>query len=198
MADELVKVEASSTAIVPIPDLPDWLGLHKHMSVSTFDTKTQAGLRMLSKMGAGCDYNVSDFINKHIDIVSWYMSPYERQDEVSGEMVPLVFIGIVDSEGRTYKCSSIGVRKSLLLFAREFGFQPWIPPVRVLVKSIKLAVGNMFNLEFVSKLESTANLKGKRHGERKQSAGSSQSANSDAGNGNAEVRDLPEAEENGP
>jgi len=161
MADELVPAKPETQAIATIPELPDWLGLHKQTSISTFDTKTENGLRLLTKMGVGCDVEISECTNKEIDIVSWYMAPYERLNTQTGELQNLVFIGIVDANGVTYQSSSIGIRKSLLMLARELGFKPWVPAVRVVVKSIKLQVGNYFALEFVSRVEPNAKPKGK-------------------------------------
>jgi hypothetical protein len=161
MADELVPTPAPTQAVATQMDLPDWLGLSKHMSLSTFDTATQDGLRMLTKMSAGCDMELGMCVGKELDISAFYMTPYERLDTSSGEMQQLVFIGLVDSVGRTYSTSSVGVRKSLLLLARQFGLKQWSPPVRVLVRSVKLSVGQMYTLEFISRAAEPAKQKGK-------------------------------------
>jgi len=143
-------------------DLPDWLGLHAVQSLSTFDAQSQDGMRLMSKMQVGCDHELGTKVNETIDVVSFFMSPYEKVDAKTGEMKNLVFIGLVDATGKTYSCSSIGVRKSLLMFAREFGFKPWIPPIKVIVRSVKLEVGQMYALEFISREQpATATRKAK-------------------------------------
>lgn len=152
MADE---VKAAETAAVaqrqPLPELPAWMGLEDLGSFSTIDTRTEEGFRLASKTVIGCDQDLSEIVGKQISLKSWLMVPYHKLDERTGEELQLVHIALITSDNKTYSCSSLGVRKSILLLSRQFGFHEWKPAVTVEVRQIKAKMGSMLALEYIGR-----------------------------------------------
>jgi len=164
MAAELVpSTPDANTALVrpsDTPAIPEWMSKASVPAMNTLDMTKPNAMQTLSKVSIGCDQQLSDLINEEIEIESWYAAPYEKVDEKTGELIQLVYIGLISPTGVIYGCSSIGVRRSLLLLSQQFGFRHWIPAVKVKVRAVKVALGKMFALEFVSKgTDATANNK---------------------------------------
>lgn len=147
---ELVPVNQEQ-ALAKSGPLPDWIGAKVGVSFSTLDLSTDDGIALLSRINLGADAQVGDCLNQEIDAVGFYMQPYDRLDEQTGETVALVYCCIVDAAGKTYGCSSLGIRRSLLQLAQLFGYQPWNPPLRVRIQAMKARVGKMYGLEYISR-----------------------------------------------
>lgn len=153
MAGDNLPVKAEPQEIAKPVELPDWLGLHGVQSLSTFDSSTPDGLRLLTKMAGVLDSDLLGVMNTELDLVGFFMKPYQKI-EADGEVKNLVFIGLLDAQGKTYSTSSIGVRQTILMIARQYGFKTWNPPIRVKVIPIPLDNGKtMYTLEFVKQLD---------------------------------------------
>lgn len=151
MPDELVKAEPAKQEVAVRVELPEWLQHATKPTFSTFDLSSDDGIKMMSRASISADIQIGDMVDKEIEIQSWMMSPYEKLEAASGEMMQLVYVALVDPAGKVYGGSSSGVRQSILLLSSQFGFKPWIPAIRVKVRSMKAAVGKMFALEFVGR-----------------------------------------------
>lgn len=155
MDQPLVPIEPQKQAIAVMPTLPEWMVKASQPAFNTLDMTMPNAVQMLSKVSIGCDVQLSEKLNEEIEIESWFAAPYEKEDPATNEIVQLVYLALVTPTGYIYGCSSIGVRRSLLLLSQEFGFKAWKPALRVKVRAVKAAVGKMFALEFVSRSPET-------------------------------------------
>lgn len=133
--------------------MPDWLGRHVGKSFSTIDMTCEKGLVALSKCQVQSDQAIGDMVGREIEIESFFMKPYDRLDEQTGELVPLVFTAVITPAGEVYGCSSLGIRSCLLTFASIHGYQPWIPSLRVRIVQQKAKIGKVFGLFYLGRGE---------------------------------------------
>lgn len=121
---------------------------------SSFDTTTPDGKKKLYNYTNRPDYNISDFINKPIDVVGIYVDVNSRvikDGENAGMVEDKPRTILVDVNGKSYIAGvSIGVYTAVREIIRIFGHPAtWGEPLRVMPVNVKTPKGNMLSLEIV-------------------------------------------------
>lgn len=92
------------------------------------------------------DARLSDSINMEIKIKDLLVEIIELADQNTGEMIKVPRTIIVDTEGKTYQCVSIGVFSSLKRIINLFGEPTWEQGVPVTVKQITKGQKSLLSL----------------------------------------------------
>ena len=121
---------------------------------SSFDTTTPDGKKKLYNYTNRPDYNISEFINKTIDVVGIYVDVNTRvakDGENAGMVENKPRTILVDVNGKSYIAGvSIGVYTAVREIIRIFGHPTtWGEPLRVMPVNVKTPKGNMLSLEIV-------------------------------------------------
>jgi len=96
------------------------------------------------------DKRVGDFINMAIDIKDVLIEIVELVQEATGEYVKCPRIILIDVNGVSYQCVSIGIMSGLKRMFKLFGPPTWTDPVRVVVKQITKGEKKMLSLSVVA------------------------------------------------
>ena len=72
-------------------------------------------------------------------------------DLVTGEIVKdkksAIRIILIDGQGNSYNCTSIGVKNELERLFQAFGPAPWTPPLTLIPRKTRVDAGNLLTLE---------------------------------------------------
>lgn len=120
----------------------------------TVDTTTAKGKKALYNMKNHPDHNISDFINKTIDVVGVYIDVNARvikDGENAGLVEEKPRTILIDKDGKSYISGvSVGIFQSVKEILRIFGDPAtWEEPLTVQVVQISTPRGNMLSLELV-------------------------------------------------
>lgn len=97
------------------------------------------------------DKKLKDCINQEIFLTNFYMERVTMRDRDDAEKaVQGIRTVLIDAEGCTYQCVSVGVTQSLSRLTSLFGSpDTWESPLVVRVKLINLGQNSMLSLELV-------------------------------------------------
>lgn len=118
------------------------MGTDKIDFYASWDLKTPAGKALLFKVAQEADGDLSEHTNISLRIEHLYAAPAEKLDAVTGELIQLVRIVLVTTDGKSYGCFSLGVRKAISLISKCYGPPPWQGGLAVMVKLQKLKNGH--------------------------------------------------------
>lgn len=94
---------------------------------------------------------VNDIINETIALVNYYLERVEMKDrDDAANVVEGVRVILIDQNGASYQCVSIGIMQSLMRLESLFGpAATWEEPIPVKVKQVSLGKNSMLTLEMV-------------------------------------------------
>jgi hypothetical protein len=95
------------------------------------------------------DARLADFINMTIEAKDVIVEIVELLQEATGQLVHAPRIIIIDKDGKSYACVSIGVFSGLKKIMKLFGEPTWNEPVKMMVKQVTKAEKKMLTLELV-------------------------------------------------
>lgn len=70
-----------------------------------------------------------------MDVAYFLVHPSERVNEETGEVADVLRTVLIDPSGKHIATTSEVVRRRMLSLIGHFGFGPWLPPVRVQIRS---------------------------------------------------------------
>ena len=117
---------------------------------SSVDTSTKAGKMALFNALINPDHQVSDNINKEIEVVDVIATYFDVVDEFTGEVQEVPRIILIDVKGESYSAGSKGMQNAVQGIITAFG-EPgeWDEPLKVIIKQVKVARGSMLTLQVI-------------------------------------------------
>lgn len=111
------------------------------------DLTTDFGKEAYFKCLTDCDAKLSEMINKRIFVRDVYTAKVraavkDDNGKPTGETKVLTRIVLIDTDGNTYTCSSVGVANSIAAIIRMCGKPSWVNGLPLMVKQKNLANGN--------------------------------------------------------
>lgn len=95
------------------------------------------------------DGKLSDMINMEIAVKDVYVEIVKLTDQNTGEEINAPRIVLIDNEGKSYQCVSIGIFKCLAKIFNLFGTpDKWGSHLSLKVKQVKTSKGSALTLEF--------------------------------------------------
>lgn len=95
------------------------------------------------------DERLADHINMIIEVKDVLVEIVELTQETTGELVKCPRIVLIDKNGKSYQCVSIGVFSCLKKMMKFFGYPTWVEPIKMKVKQVSKAEKKMLTLELV-------------------------------------------------
>lgn len=93
------------------------------------------------------DGQISDYINKTIQVVDVFVSELELVDENTGETVMAPRVVFIDAKGKSYACVSKGIYNALRNAVAVFGEPTWEPPLPITIKQVNVGKGSMLTFD---------------------------------------------------
>lgn len=95
------------------------------------------------------DAKLSDMINMVIEVKDVYVEIVKLTDQNTGEEINAPRIVLIDNEGKSYQCVSVGIFKCLAKIFNLFGTpDKWDSHLSLKVKQVKTGKGSALTLEF--------------------------------------------------
>lgn len=135
--DQSGKLHVSS-----MEELPEWMnagGSGEFLTNIPGDTDAARQLRFEATLGA-CIL-LDDVLGEELLIRYFYLHPAEKIDATTGELIQLVRIVLIDTEGKLYETFSTGVRKSIALMCGHMTKGPWMEGLRVRTEAVRTGRG---------------------------------------------------------
>lgn len=92
------------------------------------------------------DHKVNDYINKTIMLKDIYAETLELVNQETGEVEKAPRIVLIDADGVSYECVSVGMFGALKKLIATFGEPTWEEPIPVVVKQEKVKNGSMLTM----------------------------------------------------
>lgn len=90
---------------------------------------------LLTKALATADKKTRDVVNVPLSVTHYIAHIAEMTDEKTGEINQALRCVLICEDGSTVSSMSNGVLKTIAMLARINNFQPWNPPIRVMIRS---------------------------------------------------------------
>ena len=95
------------------------------------------------------DGKLADMINMEIDVKDVYVEIVKLTDQNTGEEINAPRIVLIDKDGKSYQCVSVGIFKCLAKIFNLFGTpDTWKTHLTLKVKQVKTNKGSALTLEF--------------------------------------------------
>jgi hypothetical protein len=104
------------------------------VAVTSFDPRTPEGRQLLQKCEENTDDKVRSLINEELVIRDVYAKVIDYQRPDSDEVIPLLRVCLITTDGKVYGTVADGVRESVLRLMTGHGLPPWKAGVRVKVR----------------------------------------------------------------
>lgn len=137
-------IPSEALAVFGGSDRPVWF---------SFDPTTRAGILTMDKCETQADHTIKSWANKPINIRDIFAHKVDIETE-TGEIVTCTRSVLIDTDGKTFACTSAGVAKSILRLIRQHRMPPWQKGVRVIVSLRDLKPGRQW-LELLNDPEAT-------------------------------------------
>ena len=95
------------------------------------------------------DARLADCINMTLNVKDVYAEIVTCTNEETGEQTPCPRVVIIDAEGKSYQCVSIGIFSAMKKAIQVFGEPTWHEPVKMEVKQITKGNRKMLTLNVV-------------------------------------------------
>lgn len=92
---------------------------------------------------------LADCINLTIEAKDFYVEFVELVNETTGEVSECPRIVIIDKNGISYSCVSVGIFSALKKICKFFGEPTWTTPVKLMVKQITKGERKILSLHMV-------------------------------------------------
>lgn len=96
------------------------------------------------------DKRLADCINKQIAVKDVYVEVVTCTNQETGEQTPAPRIVLIDEDGVSYQCVSIGIYSAIKKLIQVFGEPTWKTPVKVEVVQITKGTRKMLTLGAVA------------------------------------------------
>ena len=96
------------------------------------------------------DERLGDCINMTIQAKDLYIEIVNCTDEATGEVTAAPRIVIIDEDGKSYQCVSVGVFSALKKVIQVFGAPTWEKPIPLMIKQITKGKKSMLTLNVVA------------------------------------------------
>ena len=95
------------------------------------------------------DERIADHINEVISVKDILVEMVELENDETGETTKCPRIILIDAEGKSYACVSVGIFSALQKTIKLFGAPTWTTPKKFKVKQITKGKKTMLSLEMV-------------------------------------------------
>lgn len=95
------------------------------------------------------DERLSDCINMTLNVKDIYVEIVTCTNEETGEQTQCPRIVLIDAEGKSYQCVSIGIYSAIKKAIQVFGVPTWHEPVKMEVKQVTKGTRKMLTLNVV-------------------------------------------------
>lgn len=126
---------------VGMSEMSQLLGSETVMEVSNFDGTPLDRWELSSLATDGESIKSGDSIGKEIPVKYFYMHKVDIADKKTGEVNSCVRTVLIDPDRTCYSFVSSGVAMSVYRMCKQFGKQPFNPPLTVRVESRKVGGG---------------------------------------------------------
>ena len=113
-------------------------------SVDAVDPETKA---IVFNAANNPDHKVKDFVNKQIAVKDIYAETIEIANEETGEIIKVPRIVLIDADGLSFECVSVGMYSAIRKLVAIYGAPTWEPPLKVVIKQKSVGKGSMFTLQ---------------------------------------------------
>lgn len=96
------------------------------------------------------DQRLADHINTVIEVKDVLVEIVELENDTTGELQKCPRIILIDKDGVSYQCVSVGIMSGLKRIFKLFGEPTWEIPVKMKIKQITKGKKQMLSLEVVA------------------------------------------------
>jgi hypothetical protein len=135
--EEAVESSATALTVAPIQvyelDGKDFCGelISQRKSYCSFISDTPKGKKILFKALSDADFKLKEQINREISVVDIYVEQITLRSEKTGELQEVPRIVLIDINGKSYQCCSVGVFNSIKAIFLAYGKPTWFPAIKV-------------------------------------------------------------------
>lgn len=113
-------------------------------SIDAVDPETKA---IVFNAANNPDHKVKDYVNKTINVKDIYAEIIEIVSEETGEVIKVPRIVLIDADGLSFECVSVGMYSAIRKLVAIYGAPTWEPPLTVTVKQKSVGKGSMYTLQ---------------------------------------------------
>lgn len=146
ITDIVVADEVSEIGIREY-DVAELVGGDTLKAVCSVKAEDAASKAIVFNAATNPDYKVKSCINKKIRVKDLYAESIEVVNEETGEIVNVPRIVLIDDEGASYECVSVGMFSAIRKLVAVYGEPTWDPPLEVTVKEKPVGKGSMLTLQ---------------------------------------------------
>lgn len=116
-------------------------------AVCSLSAETKEDKAKLFRIMNNPDKRLSDCINETLEITDVYIEPVQVENQATGEQEIVPRIVLIDKDGTSYQCVSIGIYSALQKIISLFGEPAWKEPIPLKVLNIKKDKKQMLTLD---------------------------------------------------
>lgn len=128
-------------------DVAELVGGDSLKAVCSVKAEDAASKAIVFNAATNPDYKVKSCINKKIRVKDLYAESIEVVNEETGEIVNVPRMVLIDDEGASYECMSVGMFSAIRKLVAVYGEPTWDPPLEVTVKEKPVGKGSMLTLQ---------------------------------------------------
>lgn len=146
IADIVVADEVSEIGIREY-DVSELVGGDSLKAVCSVKAEDAASKAIVFNAATNPDYKLKSCINKKIRLKDLYAETIELMNDETGEIVNVPRIVLIDEDGASYECVSVGMFSAIRKLVAVYGEPTWYPPLEVTVKEKPVGKGSMLTLQ---------------------------------------------------
>lgn len=146
IADIVVADEVSEIGIREY-DVSELVGGDSLKAVCSVKAEDAASKAIVFNAATNPDYKLKSCINKKIRLKDLYAETIELMNDETGEIVNVPRIVLIDEDGASYECVSVGMFSAIRKLVAVYGEPTWDPPLEVTVKEKPVGKGSMLTLQ---------------------------------------------------
>lgn len=146
ITDIVVADEVSEIGIREY-DVSELVGGDSLKAVCSVKAEDAASKAIVFNAATNPDYKLKSCINKKIRLKDLYAETIELMNDETGEIVNVPRIVLIDEDGASYECVSVGMFSAIRKLVAVYGEPTWDPPLEVTVKEKPVGKGSMLTLQ---------------------------------------------------
>lgn len=146
VTDIVVADEVSEIGIREY-DVSELVGGDSLKAVCSVKAEDAASKAIVFNAATNPDYKLKSCINKKIRLKDLYAETIELMNDETGEIVNVPRIVLIDEDGASYECVSVGMFSAIRKLVAVYGEPTWYPPLEVTVKEKAVGKGSMLTLQ---------------------------------------------------
>lgn len=146
ITDIVVADEVSEIGIREY-DVSELVGGDSLKAVCSVKAEDAASKAIVFNAATNPDYKLKSCINKKIRLKDLYAETIELMNDETGEIVNVPRIVLIDEDGASYECVSVGMFSAIRKLVAVYGEPTWYPPLEVTVKEKPVGKGSMLTLQ---------------------------------------------------